>query len=260
MTRKLALITGASAGLGVEFARIAAKDGYDLVLVARRLPQLESVAQEVAAAHGVQAQAIASDLSDPAAPERLFAEVQGRGLQVDVLVNNAGFGSSGAFLELPLERETEMIEVNIQALVKLTHLFGRQMQVRNSGAILNIASTAGFQPGPYMSTYYASKAFVLSFSEALAYELKGSGVHVTAHCPGATATEFAGAAGNDKSKLFQQQKPASAPEVALHAWRSMKAGKPLAVHGVMNKLGAIGAQFAPRALVRAFAASLNRPG
>lgn len=259
MTRKLALITGASSGLGVEFARLAAGDGYDVLLVARRLPQLEAVGQEVAQAHGVQAHAIAADLSDPAAPERLLEEVRARGLRVDVLVNNAGFGSAGAFLDLPLARETEMIEVNIQALVKLSHLFGQGMRERRSGALLNIASTAGFQPGPYMATYYATKAFVISFSEALAHELRGSGVTVTAHCPGATATGFAGTAGNEKSKLFQKQKPASAADVAAHAWWAMKAGKPLAVHGAMNKVGAFGVRFSPRGMVRAIAASLNRP-
>lgn len=259
MTRKLALITGASAGLGVEFARLAAKDGHDVVLVARRLQQLEAVAQEVSSAHGIQAHPLAANLGDRAAPRRLFNELKQRGLHVDVLVNNAGFGSTGEFLDLPLERELEMVEVNIQALMQLSHLFGQEMRARKSGAILNIASTAGFQPGPYMATYYASKAFVLSFSEALAYELRGTGVTVTAHCPGATATEFSGTAGNDKSRLFQQQKPASAADVALHAWRAMKAGKPLAVHGAMNKIGAFGVRLSPRAMVRALAASLNKP-
>jgi short-subunit dehydrogenase len=152
-----------------------------------------------------------------------------------------------------------MIEVNIQALVKLSHLFGQGMRERKSGALLNIASTAGFQPGPYMATYYATKAFVISFSEALAHELRDSGVTVTVHCPGATATGFAGTAGNEKSKLFQKQKPASADEVAAHAWRAMKAGQPVAVHGAMNKIGAFGVRFSPRGMVRAIAASLNRP-
>lgn len=259
MSRKTALITGASAGLGVEFARLAAKDGHDLILVARRREQLEAVGQEVAQAHGVQAHVITADLTQPLAPAKIFDEVRSRGLQVDVLVNNAGFGSTGEFLDLPLAREAEMIEVNIQALLKLSHLFGQEMRTRKSGAILNIASTAGFQPGPYMATYYATKAFVISFSEALAHELRGTGVSVTAHCPGATATEFAGTAGMEKSRLFQQQKPATPAEVAAHAWRAMKAGKSLAVHGAMNKLGAFSVRLSPRAMVRKVAASLNRP-
>jgi short-subunit dehydrogenase len=258
MARPTALITGASAGLGTEFARLAAKDGHDLILVARRLPQLEALAKELAQAHGVTANAISADLTDPAAPQKIFDEVRARGLTVDVLVNNAGFGSSGEFLDLPLARETEMVEVNIQALVKLCHLFGKGMRERKSGAILNIASTAGFQPGPYMATYYATKSFVISFSEALAYELHGSGVTVTAHCPGATATEFAGAAKMEKSALFQKQKPAKAPEVAAHAWRAMKSGKTLAVHGAMNKLGAFSVRLSPRGMVRSIAASLNK--
>lgn len=258
MIRKLALITGASSGLGVEFARHAAKSGHDLVLVARRRAELEAVAKEVTQAHGIEAHVMPADLADPTAPATLFEAVKSRGLHVDVLVNNAGFGSAGEFLDLPLEREVEMIEVNVQALVKLSHLFGQQMRERKSGAILNIASTAGFQPGPYMATYYASKAFVISFSEALGYELRGSGVTVTAHCPGATATSFARTAGNEQSRLFQQQTPASPARVAAHAWRAMEAGKPLAVQGAMNKVGVFGVRFSPRAVVRAIAASLNR--
>lgn len=258
MPNKLALVTGASAGLGAEFARLAAADKHDVILVARRLDALTALAEELGKAHGVAAHPIPADLSDPAAPRALFDEVHKRGLAVDVLVNNAGFGSSGAFLELDLARELEMIEVNCKALVQLSWLFGREMRARGAGAILNIASTAGLQPGPYMATYYASKAFVISFSEALAHELAGSGVTVTAHLPGATATEFSTRAGNDKSALFQRQKPASAAEVAAHAWRSMRGGKPFAVHGFMNKLGAFGVRLSPRGMVRKIAAGLNR--
>lgn len=259
MPRKTALITGASSGLGVQFAHLAAHDGMDVILVARRLPQLEQLGKELALAHGIVALPVTADLGDPGAPQRLYDEVKQRGIDVDVLVNNAGFGSNGAFLDLPLEGEAGMVEVNIASLLKLSWFFGREMRARKSGRILNVASTAGFQPGPWMATYYATKAFVISFSEALADELKGTGVTVTAHCPGATATGFAAAAGNDKSSLFQKQKPADAAEVARHAWRAMKDGKVLAVHGTMNKLGAFGVRLSPRTLVRALAASLNRP-
>ena len=258
MAGKVALITGASSGLGVEFAKLAAQEGHDVILVARREPQLVELGRQLTAAHGIAAHPIAADLGDPAAPQRLFDEVQRRGLSVDVLVNNAGFGSNGPFLDQPLPRETEMVQVNVQAVLQLAWLFGRGMRERKSGRILNIASTAGFQPGPFMATYYASKSFVILFSEALSHELRGSGVTVTAHCPGATQTGFADASGNAKSKLFQQRKPASAAEVAAHGWKAMKAGKPVAVHGVLNAIGAFGVRLSPRGAIRSIAASLNK--
>lgn len=258
MTRKLAVITGASSGLGAEYARIAASEQHDVVLVARRLPQLQSLAAELKA-HGIEATPVASDLSRPAAAQSLADELERRGLRPDVLINNAGFGDTGPFLDRQLPRQSEMIELNCRALVELCWWFGRAMRERGSGRILNVGSTAGFQPGPYMATYYASKAFVISFSQALAYELRGTGVTVTVHCPGATATGFAASAGNDKSRLFQQQKPAGAAEVARHGWRAMLAGKPLAVHGALNKAGAFGVRLSPRGVVSAIAARLNRP-
>jgi short-subunit dehydrogenase len=253
-----ALITGASAGLGVEFARLAAAEKHDLLLVARRKENLDRLGQELAAQHGIQATSIAADLADPKAPQAIFDAVQAKGAAVDVLVNNAGFGSAGAYLDLPLGRELEMVEVNIKALMALSHLFGTGMRERKSGRILNVASTAGFQPGPFMATYYASKAFVLSFSEALAYELRGTGVTVTAACPGATATEFASVSGNDKSKLFTRQKPATSAEVAAFAWHAMKRGKAVAVHGGMNWVGTVATKVTPRAWVTGIAASLNK--
>jgi short-subunit dehydrogenase len=256
MNGKVALITGASSGLGAEYARLAARDGYDVVLVARRLPQMEALAAQLAPARAV---AIAADLSRPGAAQELFNETERRGLRPDVLINNAGYGDAGAFLDRPLERESQMVDLNCRAVVELSWLYGRGMRDRRSGRILNVGSTAGFQPGPYMAAYYASKAFVISFSQGLAYELRGSGVTVTAHCPGATATEFSTTAGNDKSRLFQQQKPATAADVAAHGWRAMKAGKPVAVHGTLNKLGVFGARFSPTRVVSAIAARLNRP-
>ncbi len=257
MARKLALITGASSGLGVEYARIAAREQHDLVLVARRLPELEALAQELGAAHGIEARGIAADLSRPAAPQELFEALQLR--PPSVLINSAGFGDTGAFLDLPLARATEMLQLNCRALLELCWLFGRGMRERKAGRILNVASTAGFQPGPFMATYYASKSFVLSFSEALAYELRDSGVTVTAHCPGATATGFAAAAGNAGTRLFRLQSPADAGTVAAHGWRAMQAGKVVAVPGAMNKLGAFGVRLSPRKLVAGLAAHLNRP-
>ena len=258
MPRKLALITGASAGLGEQFAHLFARDGHDVVLVARRADRLEALAGQLQQAHQATAHVIAADLADPQAPQRLYDEVARRGLAVEFLVNNAGFGSNGAFLDQDLAREAEMIEVNCAALLKLTHLFARPMRERRSGRILNIASTAAFQPGPYMATYYATKAFVVSFSEALAHELRGSGVTLTCHCPGATRTEFGARAGNDKSVLFKRTGVAEAPEVARHAYRAMMKGEVLAVHGVMNRIVMESVRFSPRRVVRSVAAALNR--
>jgi short-subunit dehydrogenase len=258
MSPRLALVTGASAGLGEQFAHLFAEDGHDVVLVARRADRLEALAEQLRKGHDVKAHVIAADLTDPAAPQRLFDEVGQRGLQVEFLVNNAGFGSNGAFLDLDVAREAEMIEVNCTALLQLTHLFARPMRERKSGRILNVASTAAFQPGPYMATYYATKAFVVSFSEALAHELRGSGVTVTCHCPGATHTEFGAKAGNDKSLLFKRSGVAEAPEVARHAYRAMMRGETLAVHGVLNRIAMESVRFSPRFLVRTVAAALNR--
>ncbi len=259
MSRKVALITGASAGLGEQFARCFARDGHDVILVARTASRLEALAAELEQAHSVKAHVLAADLTRPEAPQRLFEEVGARQLEVEFLVNNAGFGSSGPFLEQDLEREAQMVELNCTALMKLTHLFARPMRERGHGRILNVASTAGFQPGPFMATYYATKAFVVSFSEALSHELKGSGVTVTCHCPGATHTEFASRAGNDKSRLFQRSGVAQAPDVAADAYAAMMKGRVLAVHGFLNWLGMEAVRFSPRAVVRSIAANLNQP-
>lgn len=260
-TKKTALVTGASAGLGSQFAQLAAQDGYDVVVVARAKDRLEQLATQLKAAHpGVTVHVLPADLADPAAPRRVFDELAAKGVTVDVLVNNAGFGTTGAFLDLPLAKEAEMVEVNCAALLKLSHLFAGPMKARGFGRILNIASTAGFQAGPFMATYYATKAFVVSFSEALAVELEGTGVTVTASCPGATATEFSTRSGNDKSRLFTMQKPARAEDVAREAWAAMNAGAVLKVHGFVNWLGVVGAQLGPRSVSRALARGMNLPG
>jgi short-subunit dehydrogenase len=259
-TRKTALVTGASAGLGAQFAQLAAQDGYHVIVVARAKDRLEQLAARLEAAHpGVRVHVVPADLADPAAPQRVFDAVAAKGLTVDVLVNNAGFGTNGAFLDLPLEPEAAMVEVNCNAVLKLTHLFARPMRARGFGRILNIASTAGFQAGPFMATYYATKAFVVSFSEALAVELEGTGVTVTASCPGATATEFSARSGNDKSRLFTMQTPASAEAVAREAWAAMHAGRVLKVHGFLNWLGVVGAQLGPRSVARSLARGMNLP-
>jgi short-subunit dehydrogenase len=252
-----ALVTGASSGLGKEFSKLFANDGHDVVLVARTEPRLRALAAEL---NGVHAHVVVADLGASDGPKRVFDEVERAGLSIDFLVNNAGFGSNGEFLDLDLARELEMIHVNIAALVELTHRFARGMRERKRGKILNIASTAAFQPGPFMATYYASKSFVLLFSEALAFELRDSGVTVTVECPGAVATEFSTISGNDKAKLFTQGPVADAAEVAQHAYAAMMRGQVVSIPGAMNWIGMELAQrLGPRAIVRRVAARLNRP-
>jgi short-subunit dehydrogenase len=253
-----ALITGASSGLGAEFAKLFAADKHDLVLVARRKDRLDALGAELAGKHGIKSHAISADLMDPGGAQTVVSEVEKLGLAVDFLVNNAGFGTTGPFVQLDAAKEVGEVTCNITTLVALSRAFLPAMVKRGSGRILNLGSTAGFQPGPYMATYYASKAFVNSFTEALWFELRGTGVTATVSCPGATATEFSTVSGNDKSRLFAMG-AMTAPEVAAAAYAAMHAGKPMIVHGLKNKLGAWGAQVAPRALVRSFAAAANLP-
>ncbi len=251
-----ALITGASAGIGRELSRLFAADGHDLLLVARRLPELTALCAELRERHGVQARALACDLSSPSDLEGLLAQLSG--LELAFLVNNAGFGSVGAFAQLAPEREAAMVELNVTALVRLTAAVLPGMLARGRGRVLNIGSTAGFQPGPYMATYYATKAFVNSFSEALAYEVRGSGVSVTVSCPGPTHTEFGAISGVDKTRLFSMG-AVPAAGVARAAYRAMQHGEPMAVHGFLNWLIVQVVSLSPRGAVRAITALLNRP-
>jgi short-subunit dehydrogenase len=255
---EVALITGASAGLGAEFARLFAADKHDLVLVARRRDRLDALAGELAKAHGVSAHVVTADLSRPEGPGEVTGAVGRLGVSVGFLVNNAGFGMTGAFAELDAARELEMVNVNVTTLVTLTRAFVPGMIARRRGRILNIGSTAGFQAGPYMAAYYASKAFVNLFTEALSYELRDTGVTATVSCPGATATEFAGVAGNDGSRLFKRG-GAPATVVARQAYRAMLAGRPMIVHGLKNRLMVQLLRVSPRAAVRAVAANMNSP-
>lgn len=249
-----ALITGASAGIGRELARLFAADGVDLVLVARRLPELQALCVELEQRHGIRARALACDLSSPSALSGLIEQLPELGLEY--LVNNAGFGTLGKFAELTPEREAEMVELNISAVVRLTRAVLPRFIAQGHGRILNVGSTAGFQPGPYMATYYASKAFVNSFSEALSYELRGTGVTVTLSCPGPTATEFGSVSGVDKTRLFSLG-AASAESVALGAYRALQRGRVIAVHGLLNWCTTQLVRVGPRAWVRAITARLN---
>jgi short-subunit dehydrogenase len=254
---KTALVTGASSGLGLELARLFARDGHDLVVVARRRDHLETLATRLAAEHGVAARVIAEDLADPVAPRRIFEELQGRRIDVEYLVNNAGFGTHGPFASADLGRELAMVQVNVTALMHLTRLFLPAMIARRSGRILNVGSTAGFQPGPGMANYYATKAFVNSFTEALGYELRGTGVTATVTCPGATNTEFAAVAGTQESRLFHLG-AMSASDVAAHAYRAMMAGKAMSLPGWRAKLGLQMLRLGARGTVRGVTARMNQ--
>lgn len=253
----VALITGASAGIGVDLAKLFAADQHDVILVARRKDRLETLADELRETYGIQAHAFAADLAQPGAADLLFDALQAADLRVDFLVNNAGFGTLGKFWELDAQREVDQIQVNVTSLVHLTAKLLPAMVQRDFGRILNVASTAGFQAGPYMSTYYATKAFVISFSEGLAHELADTRVTVTVHCPGATATEFSHVSGNEEARLFQMQKPATSKDVAQDAYDAMMAGKTLKIHGMKNAFGAFMAQVGPRGLATRLAAKMN---
>jgi short-subunit dehydrogenase len=233
--KKTALITGASAGLGRELAQLFAADKHDVVLVARRRDQLEELATQLTAKHGVVASVIPADLADPASPARILEELERRNLEIEFLVNNAGFGGTGRFVERDLSRDLEMVQVNVAAVVHLTGLLLPAMVARKSGRILNMGSTAGFQPGPFMATYYATKGFVNSWTEALARELRGTGVTATVVCPGATNTEFGAISGNGTSRLFRMAAMPATP-VARSAYRAMMAGKVVVIPGFFNKL------------------------
>ena len=254
MARGVTLVTGASAGLGAEFARQCRRRGDELVLVARRKDRLEALAAELGSAH-----VIASDLARPGAPERLLAEVAELGLEVETLINNAGFGAAGSFVEAPPERLLEMIDLNVRSLTGLCRLALPPMLERRRGFVLNVASTAAFLAGPYSAVYYATKAYVLSLSEALHEEAKGSGVHVTALCPGPTATGFAAAADMGGTRLFTMRKPAASDEVARVGYEAMKRGRRVVITGLRNKIMAQSVRFAPRRLVNTIVRKIQEP-
>lgn len=244
-----ALITGASAGIGAELARVFAARGHDVILVARREDALEALAGQIEGKHKVRATVLPADLAVPSAPLELFETIRGSGVDVDILVNNAGFGLHGEFLDTDIERELRMIQVNVTALVHLTKLFAPPMVHRRRGGIMNVASVAGVFPGPYMSIYYASKAFVLSFSESLAEELRNSGVAVSALCPGPTITEFHDVAGGKNTRLMTQGVVADARSVAEFGYKALQRGVRVAVPGVQNKLLVQAKRIVPRGLV-----------
>src|SRR6266576_2957564 len=245
---KTALITGASGGIGYELALLCAQDGFDCILVARSHDKLAELAARLESEFRVKTLVIARDLSRPTAVDEIYEEVSAASMSIDVLVNNAGFPVYGRFVDTDWRAELDMLQVNVIALTALTKLFLRGMIERRSGRILNLASTAAFVPGPLMAVYYASKAYVLSFSEALANESHGTGVTVTALCPGPTRTGFQKRGVMEDSRLVQGQ-IADAPSVAFAGYRGLMAGKTIVIPGLTNKLVPWIERLSPRGMV-----------
>lgn len=253
-----ALITGASVGIGRELARIFAENGHDLVLVARNAEQLQQVAAECESIGKIKARVLPKDLSLANAAREIFDELQRDGISVDVLVNNAGFGNYGPFAQVDLDADLRLIQVNVVALTALTKLFLPDMLARRSGRIMNVASMAAFQAGPLMSTYYASKAYVLHFSEAIANECAGTGVIVSALCPGPVRTEFQSRAGIHGSRLFKGNAAMDALTVALAGYRGLMRGRRIVIPGISNQLIVQLSRFMPRRLTTFIAGKMNK--
>lgn len=243
------LITGASSGIGMELARIFAREGHNLLLTARREERLKQLKASLEPEFDIEAAIFPCDLSEPEAPKALFDFCNKNKIEINTLVNNAGIGDFGLFIESDWNKQAVMIDLNVRALTHLTHLFLPMLVQQNRAYIMNVASTAAFQPGPLMSVYYASKHYVLAFGEAIAEELKESGVTVTTLCPGPTKSEFQETAGMEKSGLFKKFAVATSDEVAEYGYRAMMKGKRIAVYGILNKISAASVQLFPSRLV-----------
>jgi len=249
--KKTALITGASGGIGMELAHILASKGDNLILVARSIDKLNALKLELETQYGISVYVITTNLADLNAAQTVYDEIKTQKIRVDYLINNAGFGDYGLFAECDWDKQLEMIQLNVITLTHLTRLFLPDMIHHKFGKILNVASTAAFQPGPTMSVYFATKAFVLSFSEAIANEVKGTGVKVTVLCPGPTETGFKKAAALGESGLFKGGHIASSRDVAEFGYNKMMKGEIVVIHGFMNNVLAQSSRFAPRNIITA---------
>jgi uncharacterized protein len=257
-SQKIALITGASGGIGKALAEQLAQGGYHLILAARSADKLQALAAELSKKHNINALAIAADLQTPEGAAQLHAQVQARGVRISALVNNAGYGLYGQFKDSALDDELKMMQLNMTALVTLSKLFMPDL-IAARGKLLNVASTAAFQPGPYMAVYYATKSFVLSFSEAIAAELADTGVSVTALCPGPTASGFQDKAAMHDSALVKGKRLPSAEEVAAAGYKAMQRGQRVYISGVMNWLMAQSIRFTPRRMVTWLVQQMSKP-
>ncbi len=249
MQPNTALVTGASSGIGMELARICAREGHNLLLTARREQRLMELKNELETEFGVDVMFFTVDLAEHEAPPKLFEFVQENAISVQILVNNAGVGDYGFFHESDWNRQAAMLDLNIRALTHLTHLILPEMIKQNRAYILNVASTAAFQPGPLMSVYYATKSYVLSFGEAIANELQDTGVTVTTLCPGPTESEFQKEANMEKSKLFDRFPVATSKEIAEYGYKTMIKGKRVAIYGLINKFIPKAVGISPRSFV-----------
>ncbi|MBL4606833.1 MAG: SDR family oxidoreductase [Pseudomonadales bacterium] len=249
---KTALITGASSGFGYEFSKIFAKDGYNLILVARSENKLEELADELRNAHGIDVLVKPKDLFVSTAPQELYDELKTEGVHVDILINNAGFGNYGKFAENDLQDELNLVQLNVATVTHMTRLFVADMVARRSGKILNVASLAAFSPGPYLATYCASKAYVLFLTEAVVEEVASFGVQVMALCPGVSATGFQSTAKNEHSLIGGNVKALTMPadEIVAIAYQEFMAGKVVCIPGTSNKVGSFLMRFMPRVLIR----------
>ena len=247
--KNTALITGASNGIGLELAKIHASKGGDLVLVARNKSKLDEIKTELEKQYKVSVYVISKELSLTNAAQEVYNETIKENIQIDYLINNAGFGDFGMFAETDWNKELQMINLNITTLTHFTKLYLQDMIKRNRGKIMNVASTAAFQSGPTMAVYFATKAYVLSFTEAVSNEVSDKGITITALCPGATETGFQTAGGMEESNLFKGKKLPTAKQVADYGYRSMIKGKTVAIHGIMNYIISNSVRFTPRALV-----------
>jgi short-subunit dehydrogenase len=252
------LITGASSGIGRELAHCFARAGSDCVLLARTEEALHELADTLESSHGITASVLPADLSTPGVAPDVKHQLNDRDLSVDVLVNNAGFGARGRFAALDPQQQVDMIRVNVTALTDLTRRLLPAMLDRNRGGVLNVASTAAFQPGPFMSVYYATKAYVLSFSEGLTDEVANTNVTVSCLAPGPTRTAFIDEAGMNDAALFEWGTPMTATAVAEAGYNGFRAGRALTVPGWPNKMGAFMIRFTPRSVARGVAGWLNR--
>ena len=247
--KNTALITGASNGIGLELAKIHASKGGDLVLVARNKSKLDELKSELEKQFGVSVYTIGKDLSAINSAQEVYEETSRQNLQIDYLINNAGFGNFGMFVETDWDKELQMINLNITTLTQFTKLYLQDMVKRRSGKIMNVASTAAFQSGPTMAVYCATKAYVLSFTEAVSNEVSHEGITITVLCPGATETGFQAAGGMDESELFKGKKLPTAKEVAEYGYASMIKGKTVAIHGMLNYIMSNSVRFIPRAMI-----------